>query len=157
MSTDPGFEQRQEAQLHRRRIAAGIADDARAADRLAIHLRQAVDRFGEQVGARVRHPVPLLEHGRVLEAEIGGEIDDLHAGARELARLGHRDAVRRGEEHDVAGGEIGARGVGEREIVPAAQAGKHVGDRVPASLREVIVRTSASGCCASRRSSSTPV
>ena len=49
--------------------------------------------------------------------------------ATSAGRLRHRDAVRRREEHDVAVGEIGLRGIGEREVVAAAQAGEHVGDR----------------------------
>ena len=64
---DAGLEQRQEAQLHRGRIAARVADDARLADRVAIELGQAVHRLGEQVRAGVRHLVPLLEHRDVAE------------------------------------------------------------------------------------------
>ena len=61
--------------------------------------------------------------------EVGGEVDDLHARRDELARLRHRHAVRRGEEHDVAAREVGLAGVGERErVVRAAQAREHVGD-----------------------------
>ncbi len=76
----------------------------------------------------MRDPVPLLEHCRVLQAEVRREIDDLHAGAGEFARLSHGDAVRRGEEHDVAGMQIGCSGVAEGKPIPAAQARKHVGD-----------------------------
>ena len=124
-----GLDQRQEAELHGGRVAAGVADDARLADRLAVHLRQAVHALGQQVGARVRHLVPALEQRRVLEPEVGGEVDDLDAGVDELARLRHRDAVRRGEEHEVALREAGLVGLDERErVVAAAQAREHVGD-----------------------------
>ena len=131
---DSGLEQRQEAQLHRGRIAARVADDARALDRGAVHLGQAVHRFREEIGARVRHPVPLREHRRILEPEVGREIDDPHAGAHELARLRHRDAVRRREEHDIALVELRFGGLDERERVLAAQAREHVGDLRPGVL-----------------------
>ena len=83
---DAGLEQRQEAELHGGRIAAGIADDARALIGVAVDLGQAVDRLLEEVGAGVRHPVPLLEHRGILEPEIRGEIDDLDAPAPTSSR-----------------------------------------------------------------------
>ena len=125
---DARLEQRQEAELHRGRVAARIADDARLPDGLAVHLRQAVDRFGEEVGTGVGHAVPLGEDRGILEPEIRGEVDDAHTLARELAGFLHRDAVRRREEHDVAGVEAGVRRVDERQRVPAAQAREHLGD-----------------------------
>ncbi len=80
----------------------------------------------------MRHLVPALECRGILEPEVGGEVDDAYARGDELACLRHRDAVRRGEEHDVAGLEIGIRGVGEREIVQPGsgvpQAREHRGD-----------------------------
>ena len=99
---DSRLEQRQEAQLHRGRIAAWIADDASALDRGAIDFRQPVYRFSEEIRASMRHSVPLREYRRILEAEIRGEVDDPHAGGDELARLRHRDAVGGREEDDVA-------------------------------------------------------
>jgi hypothetical protein len=100
-----------------------------------LHFGQAVDALGEQVRARVRHLVPALEHRRVLQAEIGGEVDDLHAGAEQLARLRHRDAVRRREEHEVALAQPGLVGLDERQrVVAAAQAREHVDDARPGVL-----------------------
>src|SRR5258708_23644067 len=77
---DTGLDEGYEAQLDRRRIAAGIADDARATDLVAVELGQSVDRFGEKIGTRVRHLVPLLEHRDIADAKVGSEIDDLYAG-----------------------------------------------------------------------------
>ena len=99
---DAGLDQRQESELDRGRIAAGIADDAGLGNGGAVHFRQSVHRFGEQVGAGVRHLVPALELGGVLEPEVGREVDDLDTGADQLARLAHRDAVRRREKDDLA-------------------------------------------------------
>ena len=85
----------------------------------------------------MRHLVPLLELRRILEPEIGGKVDDLRAALRELARLGHRDAVRRGEEDDFATCKVCLRciAVSERgELRQAAQTGKHLGDPHPRFL-----------------------
>ena len=60
----------------------------------------------------MRHLVPALELGRILQAEIGREVNDPDAGAGQLAGLGHRDAVRGGEKHDVAAFEIRFSGIG---------------------------------------------
>ena len=97
-----------------------------------MHLRQAIDRFGEQLGAGVRHLVPALERGRVLQAEIGREVDDLDVRPDELARLRHRDPVRGGEKDDVAALKVGLGGIGVTQAGQArdpAQAGEHVGHR----------------------------
>ena len=51
---DPRLEQRNQAQLHRRRIATRVADDARALDLVAMELGQAIHRFLEEIWARVR-------------------------------------------------------------------------------------------------------
>ena len=134
---DARFHHWQKAELDRRRVAARVADDARLADRVPVHLREPVDRLGEEVGAGMRHLVPLLELRRILEPEIGGKVDDLRAALRELARLGHRDAVRRGEEDDFATLQVGLRRVAVLELGElrqAAQAGEHLGDRRPRLL-----------------------
>jgi hypothetical protein len=121
------FEERDEAQLDRRRIAPRVADDARLADLVAMELRQPVHRFLEQVGARVLQLVPLLEQRDVADPEVGREVDHLHVGVHQLARLRHRHAVRCREEDDIAGFEIRRVGCGERELVVlAAQAREHV-------------------------------
>ena len=51
-----------------------------------------------------------------------------HAGVEQLARLRHGDAMRRGEEHDVAARQVAFGGLAEREVDAAAQAREHVGD-----------------------------
>ncbi len=56
----------------------------------------------------MRHLVPAFELGRVLQTEVGGQVDDLHAGVDELARLRHRHAMRRGEKHEIATLEVGS-------------------------------------------------
>ncbi len=124
---DAGLEQRHEAELHRGRIAPGVADDARLPDFFAMEFGQAVHRFLEEIGTRVLQLVPLLEHRDVADAEVRREVDDLHAGADELARLRHGHAVGRCEEHDVARLEVRGVGRGEHELVVlAAQAREHV-------------------------------
>ena len=124
-----GLEERQEAKLDGGGVAPRIADDAGALDGGAVHLGQAVDRFGEEIRASVRHAVPLGEDSRILEAKVGGEVDDPRAGAHELAGLRHGHAMWRREEHDIARIETGFGGIDEGERVPAAQAREHVGDR----------------------------
>ena len=126
---DSGLEERQEAKLDGGGVTPRIADDAGALDGGAVHLGQAVDRFGEEIRTSVRHAIPLREDGRILEAKVGGEVDDPRAGAHELAGLRHGHAMRRREEHDIARIETGFGGIDEGERVPAAQAREHVGDR----------------------------
>src|SRR6516164_8765624 len=58
------FEQRQESELHRGRVTARVSDDACALDLRAVDLGESVDRFLEQIGARMRYAVPLLEYRR---------------------------------------------------------------------------------------------
>ena len=125
----PRGQQRLVAQLYRGRVAAGQPDDARAADRLAVDLGQAVDRLFEQPGAGVRHLVPAFELGRVSQAEVGREVDQPHTGFKQRGRRIHRDPVRGGEEHHVAVGQPGRRGIRERDADPTAQAGEHLGHR----------------------------
>ena len=103
------------------------------------------------------HLVPALPLGEVLQAEIGRQVDDPRARVEHRARLVHGDAVRRGEEHHVAAGQRAGVGLGEGELDAPAQAREHAATGVPASLREVMAFSSTCGCCASSRSSSTPV
>ena len=127
---DAGLEQRQEAELHRGRIAAGIRDDARLADALAVHL--AAGRTPPRAPAPGQACFILYQrsHSRdVLHAEVRREVDHAHAGVEQRARLVHGDAVRRGEEHDVARRQRFARGLGELEIDAAAQVGEHAAHR----------------------------
>ena len=94
-----------------------------------MELGQSIDRFGEEIGTRVRHLVPLLEHRDVADAKVRGEIDDLYVGVHQPARLRHCHAVRCREEHHVAGPEVGRIGRGELQLVVVpAQAREHVDD-----------------------------
>ena len=76
----------------------------------------------------MRDLVPFLERGLVLQAEVGREVDHFHAGRDQLGGLGHGDAVRGREEHDVALLQVGLVRARERDVDVAAQRGKHVGD-----------------------------
>ncbi|OIQ83793.1 hypothetical protein GALL_344110 [mine drainage metagenome] len=124
-----GAQQRRETDLHRRRVAAGVGDDARVADRVAVQFGQAVGGFAQQVGAGVRHAVPALESRGVAQPEVSGEVDDAHAGVEQRARLLHRDAVRRREEDHVAVVQRRVVGGREAQVGVAAQAGEHLGHR----------------------------
>ena len=86
----------------------------------------------------MRHPVPFLPLGQILEAKIGRQVDDPHAGFQQPRRLFHRYAVRRGEKHHVAALRSAVAGSENRSIDVAPQAGKHPQPAMPASLREVI-------------------
>ena len=124
-----GLEQRQEAELHGGRIAPRVADDARAADRLAVHLRAArtpIRRAGP--GSVCGMPYHFSNTAGSFRRKSAARSMILTPPAVSSRACGHRHAVRRGEEHDVAFRETGVGGIGEGEIVPAAQAGKHVGD-----------------------------
>jgi len=125
----PSLEQRQEAELHGGGIAAGVADDARVLDGLAIHFRQAVNGLLENLRAAVRHAVPLFESREILETEIRTKVDDLHAARKQGRRLLHGHTMRGGKEHDVAGTQHLVRGLAEGEIDAAAQVGEHLRHR----------------------------
>ena len=72
---DPGLEQRQEAELNRRRIAPGVGHQARLADPFPVDFGQAVGCLGDQIGAGVRHAVPLLPRRHIPDAEVGGQVE----------------------------------------------------------------------------------
>ena len=72
----------------------------------------AVDGLGEQVGARVRHLVPALEQRRIGSRKSAARSMIRTPAPTQLARLRHRDAMRRGEEHDVAAVEVGVLRIG---------------------------------------------
>jgi hypothetical protein len=77
----------------------------------------------------VLHLVPLLEGGAVLQAEVGGQVDDLDAGGQQGRGLGHGDAVRGGEEHHVALAQVGLVRAREGQVDVAAQRREHVRHR----------------------------
>ena len=82
----PRASQRREPEHGRRRVAAGVGDDARTRDPLAVQLAQPVHSFIQQVRPRVL-AIPLLVRGQRPESEVGAEIDDARAA---LAQRAHR-------------------------------------------------------------------
>ena len=68
-------EQWRKTQLHRSGITAGQANHTRCTNGIAIDFRQAIDGFRQNIGATMGHAVPLLENGRVFDAEICSEIN----------------------------------------------------------------------------------
>jgi len=116
------FHQRQQPKLHRGRIAARVRDEARRADFLAIDFAQPVHGLGDQLRRGVLDLVPALPFGDILQAKVGGDVDDAHARVDERARLAHGDAVGCGEKHDVAFLQLRLVRMGEGERHVAAQA-----------------------------------
>ena len=74
-----GLQQRQQRQQHRRRVAAGAGDEVGAGQCGAGEFGEAIDGARQQVRRRVRPAVPMGIGVGVLQAEIGGEVDDLRA------------------------------------------------------------------------------
>ena len=88
-----GIDERQERlqrEDRRRRIATGRGDCAGGADRIAMQLRDAVDEAAEQVRRLVLLIVPALIGGRVVQPEIGAEIDEGDVARQDIGgnRLG---------------------------------------------------------------------
>src|SRR3954469_8902239 len=125
---DTAFDEREEAELHRRRITAGIRHQPGAANSLAVHLAQAVDRFAHQLGRRVLHLVPALPFDDVAETEVGRKVNDARPGFEHRARFAHRHAVRRGEEDDIATAQRLRARIGEGEPDVPTQPGEHRGN-----------------------------
>ena len=126
-----GFQQRQITERHGSRITPRVRDQARRPDRLAIHLRQAVHRFRDQPRAGMAHSIPLLPDGNILDAKIRRQIDDAHAGVEQGASLGHRNAIRRGEENQVTPTQRVDIRLGEEQIGMPPQVWIQIRDRAP--------------------------
>src|SRR5918992_1194491 len=73
--------EREKAEDRGGRVAAGARDELRFADLVAVRLGKAVDGLGEELGGLVRL-VPLLV-ARLVEPEVGGQVDDLQAALAE--------------------------------------------------------------------------
>ena len=123
------FQQRDESQLHRSRITAWIGDQPGGFDLRAIDLRQTVYRLGNQIGTGVAHAIPFLPSRNVLQTKICREIDHFDARLQQGSRLLHGNAIRGGEEHQIAFFQARLFGMGERQIHIAAQTGKHLADQ----------------------------
>ena len=96
----PAFRgQRRQGENCRGRIAAGHADQARLRDRVAMQLRQPIDRLGQQMRRRML-AVPLFVRLFVVEAEIGRRVDHRRAALDERRQpLGRRSVGQSGEDH----------------------------------------------------------
>ena len=102
-------------------VAAGVRDELCGGDALPVQLREAVDGRLEEVGRGVLRTVPERVLVRVVQAEVGGDVYDLHAVPRERdARLSRGD-LRQGREDDVHAarnlrldGDVHARQVRQR-------------------------------------------
>ena len=95
----PRLEQRPDGEIRRRRIAAGIGDQARRPNPLPAELRQPVGRFGQQRRLRMLGLVPLLVALGGTEAEGAAQVDDLHAGREQGWRQIERNLGRRCQEY----------------------------------------------------------
>ncbi|MGF6389525.1 hypothetical protein ABIA46_004191 [Pseudomonas aeruginosa] len=127
-----GFQQRDQAQLGRGRVAARHGDQAGLADLLAVHFRQAVDSLVEQRRSAMRLAVPARPLLGVRQAEVSGQIDDPGPGVQQFASQRVRHAVRRGEEHHVAGAEaLRVRHAELQVVIMTSQVRVHVGDLHP--------------------------
>jgi len=70
-----------------------------------------------------------LISSRFLDAEVRRQVDHLDAGRQQLGRLGHRHAMRGGEEHHVALLQVGLVRAREGDVDATAQRRKHIGHR----------------------------
>ena len=98
---DAALDERQEAELHRGRIAARVGDEARALRiALAIDLGQAVHRLARRARAQACFILYHFSHSATSLRRKSAERSTIRAPPSSSARAcAHRDAVRRGEEH----------------------------------------------------------
>jgi hypothetical protein len=99
-----------------------------------------------------------FSHSAMSDAEVRGKIDHLdprrHQNSAACCMAMPLGVAKNTTSQAASGADCG---IDELQINPPTQAGEHVSDRhVPASPRDVIASISTSGCCASRRSNSTP-
>ena len=125
------FHQWQETELYGGRVTTGIGDDPGSANAFTVDFRQSVHGGIQQIGARMRHAVPALPLRVITQAKIGGQIDDAHPALQQLTRLGHRDAIGRGEEHQVATGQSGVGRIAEPQTDAPAKTRKQFCDSRP--------------------------
>ena len=83
-------------------VAAGIGHDICRGHPVGVELGQSVDGFGQELLLRVFDLVPRLVDRSVVDAEVGGKIDNLDSALMELSQHVHGLAVGDGEEDHVA-------------------------------------------------------
>ncbi len=119
-----------------RGVAAGATHEHRLAGRAALgrggqlvagELGQAEGGLGQKLGGGVGR-VPLLVDGRILQTEVGRQVDNGDAGGDEIAGHGHGGLVGHREERHVAGGQIGLLVSGERQVGHADESRIGLGD-----------------------------
>ena len=113
-----GARQRQQAELDRRREAAGRRHRARRADRLAVQLGQAVDEAAQQLGVGVLGAVVALVRGRVAQPKVARHVDHLHTRRDDRGRVVRRHLVGQRQQRDVGA----ARRLVGRDVLEAQRA-----------------------------------
>ena len=96
-----GIDKRLECEDRSRRIAACCGDGVGAADRLAVEFGDAINESAEQLRRLVRMAVPALVGRRVVEPEVGAEVDELNARVEDDRREPLAMAMRKCGEHQV--------------------------------------------------------
>ena len=79
-----GLEQRRQRKLRAARVAAGVGDEPRLLDLVAMHLDQAIDRLALQLRRMMLVAVPARIGRDVVQPEVGREVD--HLGLRRLGQ-----------------------------------------------------------------------
>ena len=97
-----GREQRPHGQHAGGSVAADPAHIARAADLLAVQLRQTVDKSAQPVGRDVLFAIPVYVRLRIPQAEVGAEVDDAIGQLRKIGDAAHRAAVGQSQHQQVA-------------------------------------------------------
>src|SRR5437867_56959 len=117
VADEAGRRRREEREERGGRIAAGIRDELRAAEPVAMAFGQAVHRLSEERGRRVLVPVPLAVERGIPEAEIAPDVDD-DASFGEPGRRALRGlAGRQRREHDLGLAHVVAYDERPRRVV----------------------------------------
>ena len=94
---------------------AGSTTGGRGSQLVAGQLGQPEGGLGQKVGGGVGR-VPFLVDSRILQAEIGRQVDDRDTGGDKVGRHAHGRLVGHRQKHHVEGREISILVGGEREI-----------------------------------------
>ena len=130
--------ERLQGEQRRRRVAAGVGDEVRSRDLVAVQLGEPVD-AREHLRERVR-AVPLGVRRRV-EAEVGRQVDDPGAGVEQVLHRRRCFAVRQADEGEVDALDLGP--CAEREVGAQARQVRRervTGQRLGAHLSELYGR-----------------